>query len=322
MIDPRHRYGHCLHMYYEEWCKTDAGQPFFYWELDIGDGKEVELKDCPRSMLRQLCIKYLGPLEREQYEYIVVDGKIVNKQSGNFLDTIKGMPRVKWIFVVSTSKRLYAGQKKKGLFHHSSFLSGGATLAAGRLEVEDGTLKSISPYSGHYRPTDDSLDNFLSLLNENGVNLDEIEIRKANEGYEIFEESKFNKEEIAAELSTNSEFHQLHILKEEEKDITLELTEAPETETKSNYSRTLSGGLHSPRAELGHQLSRKWSTGAGPRIGCVADYPVELRVQALEFVNLSSRTPPPSWYRQMAGLASPTACPASDLYNGHSISSV
>ncbi|KAF5937227.1 hypothetical protein HYC85_024733 [Camellia sinensis] len=23
-IDPRHRYGHCLHMYYEEWCRTDA----------------------------------------------------------------------------------------------------------------------------------------------------------------------------------------------------------------------------------------------------------------------------------------------------------
>ncbi|CAL5422170.1 unnamed protein product [Camellia sinensis] len=340
-IDPRHRYGHCLHIYYEEWCKTDAGQPFFYW-LDIGDGKEVELKDCPRSMLRQLCIKYLGPLEREQYEYIVVEGKIVHKQSGNFLDTINGMPRAKWIFVVSTSKRLYAGQKKKGLFHHSSFLSGGATLAAGRLEVEDGTLKSISPYSGHYRPTDDSLDNFLSFLNENGVNLDEIEIRKANEDYENFEESKFNREEIAAELSTNSESPQLHIPKEEEKDITLELTEAPETETKSNYRRTLSGGLHSPRAEvpkkailerinskkavssyqLGRQLSRKWSTGAGPRIGCVADYPVELRVQALEFVNLSPTTPPPSCYRQMSGLASPTACPAPDLFDDHSISSV
>ncbi|GMP84565.1 hypothetical protein CsSME_00038040 [Camellia sinensis var. sinensis] len=252
------------------------------------------------------------------------------------------MPRAKWIFVVSTSKRLYAGQKKKGLFHHSSFLSGGATLAAGRLEVEDGTLKSISPYSGHYRPTDDSLDNFLSFLNENGVNLDEIEIRKANEDYENFEESKFNREEIAAELSTNSESPQLHIPKEEEKDITLELTEAPETETKSNYRRTLSGGLHSPRAEvpekailerinskkavssyqLGRQLSRKWSTGAGPRIGCVADYPVELRVQALEFVNLSPTTPSPSCYRQMSGLASPTACPAPDLYNGHSISSV
>lgn len=32
-------------------------------------------------------------------------------------------------------------QKKKGIFHHSSFLAGGATLAAGRLAVEDGVLK-------------------------------------------------------------------------------------------------------------------------------------------------------------------------------------
>jgi hypothetical protein len=39
--------------------------------------------------------------------------------------------------------------------------------------------------------------------------------------------------------------------------------------------------------QLGHQLPRSWSTGAGPRIGCVADYPAELRAQALEFVHLS-----------------------------------
>lgn len=34
-------------------------------------------------------------------------------------------------------------QKKKGLFHHSSFLAGGATLAAGRLVAEDGVLKVL-----------------------------------------------------------------------------------------------------------------------------------------------------------------------------------
>lgn len=39
--------------------------------------------------------------------------------------------------------------------------------------------------------------------------------------------------------------------------------------------------------QLGHQLARSWSTGAGPRIGCVADYPVELRAQALEFMHLN-----------------------------------
>lgn len=103
----------------------------------------------------------------------MVEGKIVHQQTGNFLDT-NGVPGAKWIFVMSTSKRLYAGevrivkllwqllvcnnmifllcifvfkavsyyiQKKKGVFHHSTFLAGGATLAAGRLVVVNGILK-------------------------------------------------------------------------------------------------------------------------------------------------------------------------------------
>ncbi|KAJ6727404.1 IQ DOMAIN-CONTAINING PROTEIN IQM6 [Salix purpurea] len=60
-IDPRHRYGHNLNFYYEEWRKADALQPFFYW-LDIGDGKEIDLKVCPRIKLCQECIQYLGPV--------------------------------------------------------------------------------------------------------------------------------------------------------------------------------------------------------------------------------------------------------------------
>jgi hypothetical protein len=41
--------------------------------------------------------------------------------------------------------------------------------------------------------------------------------------------------------------------------------------------------------QLGKQLSFKWTTGAGPRIGCVRDYPSQLQLQALERVNLSPR---------------------------------
>ncbi|PKI36173.1 hypothetical protein CRG98_043431 [Punica granatum] len=189
-IDPRHRYGHSLHLYYGEWCKGDAGQPFFYW-LDIGDGKELDLKECPRSKLRQQCIKYLGPQERENYEYLILEGKIIHKLSGELLHTTKGSQgaAAKWIFVMSTSKKLYAGEKKKGAFHHSSFLAGGATIAAGRLVAEHGILKSISAYSGHYRPTDDSLDSFLSFLEENGVNLKEVEIHKASEDSDTYDDS-------------------------------------------------------------------------------------------------------------------------------------
>ncbi|GKV48678.1 hypothetical protein SLEP1_g55481 [Rubroshorea leprosula] len=42
--------------------------------------------------------------------------------------------------------------------------------------------------------------------------------------------------------------------------------------------------------QFGKQLSCKWTTGAGPRIGCVRDYPSVLQSQALEQVNLSPRS--------------------------------
>ncbi|KAJ8537638.1 hypothetical protein K7X08_014178 [Anisodus acutangulus] len=320
-IDPRHRYGHNLHIYYEEWCKTDAGQPFFFW-LDLGDGRKVDLKECPRAKLQKQCIKYLGPQERQFYEYIISGGQIVHKLTGNLLDTTKGPPGPKWIFVMSTTKRLYAGEKKKGMFHHSSFLAGGAALAAGRLVVEDGTVKSISPYSGHYRPTDDSLDTFLSILKEKGVNVDEVEIKKANEDPEDVKSVEKRK----SRLSTLS-ISPAQAVDEEVKDHSIESVGALQVESSTtSYKRTLSGGLQSPRREvpktailerisskkstrsyqLGHQLSRVWSTGAGPRIGCIADYPAELRWQALELTNISPRPSPSSTPRPFDALCSPT----------------
>ncbi|RZC84022.1 hypothetical protein C5167_046807 [Papaver somniferum] len=188
-IDPRHRYGHSLHLYYEVWRKGDTSQPFFYW-LDIGDGKEVNLKDCLRSKLRQQCIKYLGPLEREHYEYKIVEGKIVQKKSNQLLDTTKESNKSKWIFVMSTSKKLYAGKKTKGAFHHSSFLAGGAALSAGSFSVVDGILKSISAYSGHYRPTDENLGSFLEFLREHDVNLHEVGVQFTDNYYDNNYENK------------------------------------------------------------------------------------------------------------------------------------
>lgn len=76
--------------------------------------------------------------EREAYEVSVEDGKLVYRQTGSVVDTVEGS---KWIFVLSTSRTLYVGQKKKGVFQHSSFLSGGATTAAGRLIAHQGVLE-------------------------------------------------------------------------------------------------------------------------------------------------------------------------------------
>ncbi|CAB4299289.1 unnamed protein product [Prunus armeniaca] len=306
-IDPRHRYGHNLNYYYDEWCRGDAGQPFFYW-LDVGDGKEVDLKDCPRSKLQQECIKYLGPQEREHFEYIICEGTLVHKGTGHLLDTNQGMEDSKWIFVMSTSKKLYAGEKKKGLFHHSSFLAGGATLAAGRLRAEHGKLKSVSAYSGHYRPTNENLGSFLTFLKESGVALDGVQVLSPMEDNESYGLSK-SIQPGRTYGQTKAENPELHASRVKESNQQSESCTFSETKRISSYQRTISRNLFNLRTsvpkkeilqrinskkeasscQLGDQLSLKWSTGAGPRIGSVADYPLKLRLQALEFVSLSPK---------------------------------
>lgn len=99
-----------------------------------------------------------------------------------------------------------------------------------------------------------------------------------------------------------------------EKNQPFKLPTNTQTEKKRSYKRSLSSNLRSHRTsvpkkeilqrikskkevnsyQLGHQLSLKWSTGAGPKIGCIADYPQNLRVQALEYVDLSPRASPRS----------------------------
>ncbi|KAE8711298.1 TMV resistance protein N-like [Hibiscus syriacus] len=156
-------------------CKTGSRQ------LDIGEGKEVHIERCPRSKLQLQCIKYLGPIERKPYEVIVVDGKLVYKQTGKLLHTIDEMDDAKWIFVLSTSKILYVGVKKKGTFQHSSFLAGGATIASGRLVIDNGVLKAVWPHSGHYRPLEENLNDFVSFLRENNVDLTNVKMTPVDE---------------------------------------------------------------------------------------------------------------------------------------------
>ncbi|KAJ9183599.1 hypothetical protein P3X46_007428 [Hevea brasiliensis] len=279
-IDPRHRYGHNLHLYYDVWSNSKSTQPFFYW-LDIGDGKEANLEKCPRTVLQHQCIKYLGPKERETYEVTVEDGKLLYRQTGSLINTTGGS---KWIFVLSTSRALYVGQKKKGAFQHSSFLSGGATIAAGRLVATDGVLEAIWPYSGHYLPTEDNFKEFISFLEEHNVDLANVKrcaVDDDDASSKIAgDESKSMIEEKKGQLDT----------KAVEVNISINST--------SNNNQEESRGA--PAAEFEapvifdetKRLSCKWTSGVGPRIGCVRDYPPELQSRALEQVNLSPRVSP------------------------------
>ncbi|XP_071721471.1 IQ domain-containing protein IQM1-like isoform X2 [Rutidosis leptorrhynchoides] len=287
-IDPRHRYGHNLHMYYDLWFESESSQPFFYW-LDVGDGKEINIEKCPRPQLQRQCIKYLGPNERETYEVIVEDGKLVFRQSGLLLETTEGS---KWIFVLSTSRNLYVGQKKKGLFQHSSFLAGGATTAAGRLVAHAGVLEAIWPYSGHYLPTEENFREFICFLEENHVDLTNVK------------RCSIDEDDVSVGFSfkvpETEKPKPLVIPHPRLVDVLRTPTRADRTSiSNKDIARPVSarGELENVKASpiqynLASRLSCKWSSGFGPRIGCVRDYPSELQSRALEQVNLSPRVVP------------------------------
>ncbi|KAA0055176.1 IQ domain-containing protein IQM1-like [Cucumis melo var. makuwa] len=261
-IDPRHRYGHNLHIYYDVWFQSQSSQPFFYW-LDIGDGKELNLEKCSRAILQRQCIQYLGPKQRESYEVIVKEGKLTYKQSGDFVNTIEDS---KWIFVLSASKNLYVGKKIKGQFQHSSFLAGGVTTASGRLVSHEGILKAIWPYSGHYRPTEENFIEFIEFLKENNVDL--TNVKKCATDDDVPPNTKKEKEEM-------------------------DETTEEEKEVRGGGAVTEPSGEGAEMEKHCNVVARrsKWTTGVGPRIGCVREYPTNLQFQALEKLKLSPRIP-------------------------------
>jgi peptidoglycan hydrolase-like protein with peptidoglycan-binding domain len=75
------------------------------------------------------------------------------------------------IYAMDADGRIYLGTHNVGLFHHSSFLAGGAAAAAGDMKVTNGVPTFISNHSGHYKPETRHLLNVLYELIDRGVPL-------------------------------------------------------------------------------------------------------------------------------------------------------
>ncbi|KAI3683458.1 hypothetical protein L1987_83961 [Smallanthus sonchifolius] len=258
-------------------------------------------------------------LERKAYEVAIENGKFYYKQTGLLIDTVGQTRGAKSIFVLSTTKTLYVGIKKKGSFQHSSFLSGGAALAAGRIVAEKGVLKAVWPHSGHYRPTQENFEDFLSFLHENDVDTSNLKMDSNDDDDKEYlgkqssisnirtpssEEDDISDKTIEEEKKPrllNNFTRKLSVLEiPKNKDLFLNFkTEKQTTETMldcySDEEHELENEDKDSHKEtksfkLGRQISCKWSTGAGPRIGCLRDYPSELQSHALEEAKLSPRS--------------------------------
>ena len=73
MVDAKHRYGANLRAYHSEWKKADTHENFFYW-LDYGGGKNLELPTISRAQLEAEQVRYLSREERLNY-LVEVDGE-------------------------------------------------------------------------------------------------------------------------------------------------------------------------------------------------------------------------------------------------------
>jgi hypothetical protein len=80
------------------------------------------------------------------------------------------------IWVMNKRGRLFVGNHKKGLIHHSSFLAGGDVLCGGEMVARDGKIRVLTNKSGHYQPTMDHLVWALRVLEICAGNYHDIKI--------------------------------------------------------------------------------------------------------------------------------------------------
>lgn len=278
MVDKKHRYGSNLKFYHQKWQDSDTKENFFQW-LDEGEGKDVDIEDCPRERLDSECVIYLSSEQRRNYIVDIQNGKLIWRRNGKPVDTKrnkhkdlgdgrgicdlgeeeqeeareqrkqqamergasgssfdeqvdgsssessssssedgemtskekteaakhyqskrsgksrhldafkssnwsdmllrKTIGNNTWIYVYNSRRELYIGLKQTGYFQHSSFLYGGRVLSAGLLKVQDGTLTSLNPLSGHYRAGTAHFRYFVKSLQDSGVDLERVTLSKS-----------------------------------------------------------------------------------------------------------------------------------------------
>ncbi|CAG8396637.1 unnamed protein product [Penicillium salamii] len=99
MVDLKHRHGSNLRAYHTFWRNSSSSQNFFYW-LDHGDGKSVEVAQCPRDRLEREQVRYLTRDERMNYLVTVDEAGLFRWAKNNepvwtstakFKDSLRGV---------------------------------------------------------------------------------------------------------------------------------------------------------------------------------------------------------------------------------------
>lgn len=194
-LDAQHRYGFHLRAFHRVWkdatcpLNTRRNTSFFFW-LDEGAGKTLELPECSRHALQSMRVQYCDAEARKPFQ--VQFQATVSAHKGE-QDAAEESPAAvvlaayaetqelvhtdelsKWIFVVDLRGTMFLGRKRKGLFHHSSFVAGAPIFAAGKIMIKHGRIIAIEPHSGHFKPTLRNLTALCRMLRDQHVDIAQI----------------------------------------------------------------------------------------------------------------------------------------------------
>jgi hypothetical protein len=126
-------------------------------------------------------VKYIASPEELATYSVKLGSTLMHGRPRKVLDTGAMVSKASgpgWgIFVMDAEGRVYVGQHRVGLFHHSSFKAGGAVAAAGEMKVTGGKLVGITAKSGHYAPNAKQTQQMLQQLAGAGCPLAGVKCR-------------------------------------------------------------------------------------------------------------------------------------------------
>jgi len=156
-FDPKHRRPHELKELFSLWKETLQSKMSFWEFLVEQEEQNSKLLD------PSIQIRYLTAQERAAYR--------IQLQPNEKGQATVALPDGNYMFVLGPDNQLYAGVEVRGQFHHSSFFAGKAVLTAGEFTVAGGIIEKGSSRSGHYRPEQREVDNFLKYVEGQGIDL-------------------------------------------------------------------------------------------------------------------------------------------------------
>ena len=84
VVDMKHRYGSNLFPYHEHWLQSPSTQSFFFW-LDHGEGKDLDLPDSSREQLDGQRLHYCTKEERKKFAVEINDDHLLRFQHNHAL---------------------------------------------------------------------------------------------------------------------------------------------------------------------------------------------------------------------------------------------